>query len=142
MEQQIIMGRVNEEYSMGNGLLGSRGFIKLNVMDNDFATASNVVKSRYRMLHHFEEYELVDIELESESGEKLSVFCMKNMVNEVKQSVESRDSVFVWNVEFDYIIMHSYVKENFCKEVNDDYANWWLSFPLDEREERFWNSCK
>lgn len=139
---QIIMGRVNDEYTISNGLLGKRGFIKLDVMENDFVTVSNVTKSRYRMMYHFKSYVIVDTGMESASGDKIFAFCLNNMVNDVINECklfEGSDTVFAWDIVSDWIVTN---KESVMREIKDDYENWWMKIPEILREERFWEACK
>ena len=139
--QTLVMGRNNEMYEANNGLLGKHGLIKVEAEDR--VVLSNVRKSRYRMLYSFEEYGIIDVE--NVVGEKISVFCLKsrynNVVKECKKLVESSD-VVTWNVMYDWIAFPSVMKEDVINEFKDDYENWWVRIPEDEREEIFWDSCK
>ena len=144
----IMYGKYNEKYEKSNGLLGYKGLI---TFDDDAISrvGQELNKSRFRMLYHFNILCCVDTGVMNASGETVMIICSENSKFEIDDLVKSfvdsgilENDGICWDICEDCMAFLSGKADDVWFEINDDYQNWWMQKPEDEREELYTDSLK
>ncbi len=165
----IQRGKLKKE---GNELFGENGIANLDYMGSAEFEFGAIPKAYRRLMYNFLNYEIFHTDIFTSDKKELIIFCRKEYSKEIlkelknyvykpyklkeyseldniylKNSNKNLRSNFWWcidcnNVYGDWMAFLDSNIIKFFKSIKNDYQNWWLSKPLEKREEDYKLSLK